>query len=47
MLERARLLAKAGKADEARTVVESVAKDSKEPALQAEAQERLARLGGK
>jgi len=46
-LERARVLAKAGKADEARKAVESVVKDSKDPALQAEAQERLARLGGK
>jgi tetratricopeptide (TPR) repeat protein len=46
-LERARVLAKAGKLDEARKAVESVSKDAKDPALQAEAQERLARLGGK
>lgn len=46
-LERARVLAKAGKAEEARKIVESVAKDSQEPSLQAEAQERLTRLGGK
>jgi predicted negative regulator of RcsB-dependent stress response len=41
-LERARLLAKAGKADEARKALEGVAKES---ALAPEAQERLARLG--
>jgi tetratricopeptide (TPR) repeat protein len=46
-LERSRVLAKAGKAEEARKAVESVAKESKDPALQAEAQERLMRLGGK
>ncbi len=45
-LERARVLAQAGKVDEARKAVESVSKDAKDPALQAEAQERLARLGG-
>lgn len=46
-LERARVLVKAGKTDEARKAVDAVAKDSKDPTLQAEAQERLARLGGK
>ncbi len=46
-LERARVLVKAGKTDDARKAVEAVSKDSKDPALQAEAQERLARLGGK
>ncbi len=46
-LERARVLAKAGKVEDARKAVETVAKDSKDPTLQAEAQERLARLGGK
>ncbi len=46
-LERARVLVRAGKADEARRLVEGVAKGSQDPSLQAEAQERLARLGGK
>ena len=46
-LERARVLVKAGKVEDARKAVEAVAKDSKDPTLQAEAQERLARLGGK
>jgi tetratricopeptide (TPR) repeat protein len=41
-LERARILAKAGKADEARKALESIPKESP---LQADAQERLARLG--
>jgi tetratricopeptide (TPR) repeat protein len=45
-LEQGRVLAKAGKIDQARKAVEAVAKDSKDPTLQAEAQERLARLGG-
>ena len=42
MMERARVLAKAGKNDEARKVLEGIAKDSP---LKAEAQEQLARLG--
>lgn len=41
-IERARVLAKAGKADEARKALESVAKDAP---LAPEAQERLSRLG--
>jgi tetratricopeptide (TPR) repeat protein len=41
-LERARVLAKAGKADDARKALEGIAKESP---VQAEAQERLARLG--
>jgi len=45
-LERARVLAKAGKIDDARKAIEAVARDSKDSGLQAEAQERLARLGG-
>jgi tetratricopeptide (TPR) repeat protein len=45
MLEKARVLAGAGKLDEARKAAEAVAKDSKDPALQAQAQERLNRLG--
>jgi tetratricopeptide (TPR) repeat protein len=43
-LERARVLAKAGKTDDAKKALESVAKDSP---LAGEAQERLARLGAK
>ncbi len=44
VLERARLLAKAGKKDEAKKALETIAKESP---LEAEAQERLARLGVK
>jgi predicted negative regulator of RcsB-dependent stress response len=43
-LERSRVLAKAGKTDEARKALEAVSKDS---ALSGEAQERLSRLGAK
>jgi tetratricopeptide (TPR) repeat protein len=43
-LERARVLARAGKADEARKALEAVPKDSP---LAGEAQERLARVGAK
>jgi tetratricopeptide (TPR) repeat protein len=43
-VERARVLAKAGKADEAKKALESLPKDSP---LSSEAQERLARLGAK
>jgi tetratricopeptide (TPR) repeat protein len=43
-LERARVLAKSGKPDEARKALEGVAKDSP---LFGEAQERLTRIGGK
>jgi thioredoxin-like negative regulator of GroEL len=46
-LERARLLAKAGKVEEARKLLESFPADVKDPLLEAEARERLARLGGK
>jgi tetratricopeptide (TPR) repeat protein len=44
LLEKARVLAAAGKLDDARKAAEAVAKDSKDPALQAQAQERLSRL---
>ncbi len=46
-LERARVLVKAGKADEAKKVLSTFADDFKESPLKTEAQERLARLGGK
>jgi tetratricopeptide (TPR) repeat protein len=46
-LERARLLAKAGKVEEARKLLESFPADVKDPLLEAEARDRLARLGGK
>ncbi|BDG07589.1 tetratricopeptide repeat protein [Anaeromyxobacter paludicola] len=46
-LERARVLAKAGKADEAKKILATFADDFKESPLKTEAQERLARLGGK
>jgi tetratricopeptide (TPR) repeat protein len=44
-LERARVLAKAGKADDARKVLSGFAEQFKESPLRAEAVERLARLG--
>jgi tetratricopeptide (TPR) repeat protein len=43
-IERSRVLVRAGKKDDARKALESIGKDSP---LQIEAQERLARLGGK
>jgi len=46
-LERARVLAKAGKTDEAKKLLGSFPSDLKDPILEAEARERLARLGGK
>lgn len=46
-LERARLLERAGKADEARKLLSAFPEEHKESPLKAEAQERLARLGGK
>ncbi len=45
-LERARLLAKAGKADEARKILQAFPTDFKDSQLRPEAQELLARLGG-
>jgi tetratricopeptide (TPR) repeat protein len=45
-LERARVLAQAGKADEARQVLAKFAEQHKESPLSGEASERLARLGG-
>ncbi|HZZ84550.1 MAG TPA: tetratricopeptide repeat protein [Anaeromyxobacteraceae bacterium] len=46
-LERARVLAKAGKVDEARKALSTFAEDFKDSPLKTEAQERLIRLGGK
>jgi predicted negative regulator of RcsB-dependent stress response len=46
-LERARVLAKAGKVDEARKLLEAFPTDHKDSPLKSEAAERLARLGGK
>lgn len=46
-LERARLLAKAGKVDEAKKLLASFPGEVKDPILEAEARERLAKLGGK
>lgn len=46
-LERARVLAKAGKAEEAKKVLAAFPEEFKDSTLKAEAQERLARLGGK
>lgn len=46
-LERARVLQRAGKADEARKLLEGFPEAFKDSALKGEAQERLARLGGK
>ncbi len=46
-LERARVLAQAGKADEARALLQSFSERHKESALSGEAAERLAKLGGK
>jgi tetratricopeptide (TPR) repeat protein len=46
-IERARVLARAGKADEARKILQGFPEEFKESALKGEAQERLARLGGK
>ncbi len=46
-LERARVLARAGKVDEARKVLSTFAEDFKDSPLRTEAQERLVRLGGK
>lgn len=46
-LEKARVLAKAGKTDDARKLLQGFPEAHKESMLQAEAAERLARLGGK
>jgi len=46
-LERARVLAKGGKVDEARKLLASFPEGVKDPLLEAEARDRLARLGGK
>jgi predicted negative regulator of RcsB-dependent stress response len=46
-IERARVLARAGKADEARKILQGFPEEFKDSALRGEAQERLARLGGK
>jgi len=46
-LEQARVLAKAGKVDEARKLLGAFPADHKDSPLKAEAAERLARLGGK
>jgi tetratricopeptide (TPR) repeat protein len=46
-LEKARILAKAGKPDEARQILTGFAEQHKESSLRAEAAEQLARLGGK
>jgi hypothetical protein len=46
-LERARVLAQAGKADEARQILTAFAEQHKQSPLTGEASERLARLGGK
>jgi hypothetical protein len=46
-LERARVLAQGGKADEARQILASFGEQHKESPLTGEASERLARLGGK
>ncbi len=46
-LERARVLAKGGKVEEAKKLLGSLPADVKDPLLEAEARERLAKLGGK
>ena len=46
-IERARVLAGAGKTEEARTILRTFFEELKDSPLQAEAHERLARLGGK
>ncbi len=46
-LERARLLAKAGKVEEAKKLLSGFSAEVKDPILEAEARDRLARLGGK
>jgi tetratricopeptide (TPR) repeat protein len=46
-IERARVLAAAGRTDEARKILQGFPEEFKDSALKAEAQDRLARLGGK